>query len=179
MTTLDLSQAVIDGNRRLPLEDAKLLFSIALREEPKHLLEIGSADGCSSIILGTVAKKYGGVLQCIEPHPTGRWKGNIKKYELEDHVKMIVGSSPWISISELTLPIDFLFIDGVHKLKWVITDYQWSQIFVKQSGVIAFNDFSNTREDVREAVDIILRTDRLEEIARIETSRGLIIFRKS
>jgi len=178
MNLEDIDQAIKDGNRRITKEDAVVLFKTADDIKPQKILEIGSADGGSSIILGTVAKHYGGTLQCVEPSPTRRWKKNMEKYELLSNVELLPMPSPWVDTIHINSPVDYLFIDGCHKLKWVITDYQWGQFFVRHGGRIAFHDWSNVEEDVTEAVEIILRTDDLKLVDQVKSKLGIIVLEK-
>ena len=167
---------------RLSVDDARALHETALGIEAKTIVEIGAGGGCSSMVLGNVAKHTGGHLYTIDPRPEPRWQINIDSLGLGQYVTLIQKASPWIDPSSVHTPIDYLFIDGDHRSKYVITDYQYWQKFVRIGGLIAFHDWTGTRggmEQIRRAVVIILETDPLREIARVEgNGMGLIIFRK-
>lgn len=175
------------GCTKLDMLDAKLLYETADRIKPQTILEIGSFNGTSTMILGTVAKKYGGEIFCIDPLIRPEFYENMKTYDLLNTVNLIQGASPWIDmtwLSERRKPIDYLFIDGNHFLRWVLMDYHYFEPFVRKGGIITFHDWGkNQRNGVKKAVDIILASDKLKLIATNDTgeskSFGLIVFEKT
>lgn len=164
--------------------EAKILYDTASAIHARNILEIGSMYGTSSIVLGTVAKEQGGHLQCIDPWARGRWYENIAEMGLRDYVTMIHAFSPWIDMSKINLPIDYLSIDGEHLTRWCLVDYHYWSAYVRPGGQIAFHDFSDRHKagfHVKRAVDIILEddADNLREVTRNEDSRwGIIVFEK-
>lgn len=188
MTILNNDQLLKACGGRLTTGDINLLANCArsYTSRPcKTLVEIGSAGGCSTVILARVAQDTGGTLYCIEPQPEGRWYPNIEPYK--DSIVHIKGWSPWIDPKLINLPIDFLFIDGNHKTKWVITDYQYWSAFVRVGGIIAFHDWNEARPgtdgfQVKRALDIIMETDAdmLEMVMEApgKADRGSIAFGK-
>lgn len=187
---------------RLSIRDAKILYDTALGIDAQTILEIGSMDGCSSMVLGEVCKVTDGHLYCLEPNPKTRWKANMERLGLSDYATTIMKASPWVdpmdigpvatsvARSELTgslwtPPIDYLLIDGDHRTAWTITDYRFWEPYVRQGGVIAFHDWTGAKGVaawVQRGVGIILEDDAdgLEEIARDESSnRGIIVFKKT
>ena len=167
-------------------DDAALLYTSASWMEPKTIVEIGGCTGCSTSVLAKVAQENGGHLYTIECSPQERWHKNLERIGLTQYVTMIQAFSPWLTDEQLTLipkPIDYLLIDGEHKTKWCIADYQYWQKFVRPEGRIAFHDWCGANgvgAEIRRAVEIILETDALTEVARVGTSnRGLIVFTKN
>jgi len=191
---IDYKQIIKDSNGRIAVEDLQLLERACDACRAKNILEIGSADGGSSVVLGTKAKERNGHLWCIEPRPKQRMLDNMATYGLEGHYTLIAKPSPWISLTELSGFIDLLFIDGRHDLRWCLVDYHYFERFVRVGGVIVFHDTNgHCREDrvqpdygregyvplVRRAIDIILTTDPLIEIDRSDAKMGgAIAFRK-
>ena len=177
-----MKEIIIRGNRRLTMNDCELLDKTSREIGAKNLLEIGSMDGCSSMILGLAAKDLGGHLYCIEPNPKGRWYQNISEMELAGSVTLIKGFSPWIDTAQIRLPLDYLFIDGDHRTRWCLADYHFWAPMVRAGGRIAFHDWTGGKGVgawVQRAVGIILEDEKLTEIARHEGSnRGIIIFEK-
>lgn len=175
-------EIIIKGNRKLSLKDCQLLHQFAQEIKPKILVEIGSADGVSSLLLGIIARDNVGHLYCVEPHPTQRWWNNIKEYKLLSWITLIRAQSPWVNFLLYTHEkIDFLFIDGDHRLRWVLIDYHYWFPFVKVGGYIAFHDVHEKKE-VNQAINIILQNDKdkLEQIGITTntTKKGVIIFKK-
>ncbi len=170
---------------RLSIADAKILYNTALDIDAKTILEIGSMDGCSSMVFGEVCKLTGGHLYCLEPNPKTRWKANMERLGLSDYAVTIMKASPWVDPKLIPQPIDYLLIDGDHRTAWTIMDYRFWEPYVRQGGVIAFHDWTGAKGVaawVQRAVGIILEDDAdgLEEIARDESSnRGIIVFKKT
>ena len=182
---------------RLSINDARILYNTAMEIDAQTIVEIGSMDGCSSMVFGYVCMQTGGHLYCLEPNPKTRWKANMERLGLSDYATSIMKSSPWID-PMMAIPIalsqpqsragsqiDYILIDGDHRTRWTIADYHYWEPYVRQGGVIAFHDWTGAKGVgawVQRAVEIILEDDKdgLEEIARDESSnRGIIVFRKT
>lgn len=179
---MNFEEIIIRGNRRMTMNDCQLLDKTAREIGARNLLEIGSMDGCSSMILGLVAKDAGGHLYCIEPNPKGRWHQNITELDLTGSVTLVKGFSPWIDTAQIGTPVDYLFIDGDHRTRWCLMDYHFWEPMVRTGGRIAFHDWTGGKGVgawVQRAVGIILEDAKLIEIARDEgPDRGIIIFEK-
>jgi predicted O-methyltransferase YrrM len=183
-----------DGNNRIAVEDLELLQKCCDICDARNILEIGSADGGSSIVLGLKAKERSGHLYCIEPVPKKRMVDNMVRYGLAGCYTIIKASSPWVGSEDVPDKIDLLFIDGRHDIRWCLVDYHYFGPQIRPGGIIVFHDYSgNCREDhrqanygkdgyiglVKRAVDIILQTDSLKKIG-ISTAKmgGAIAFQK-
>lgn len=184
MSELDYDYILKRGGDRLSLADAQTLHKTAMEINARNMLEIGAAGGCSSMVLGNVAKLTGGHLWSIDPRPEGRWQPNIEYAGVEEYITLIKKASPWVvpESEGIRLPIDYLFIDGNHHSKWTITDYQYWQHYVRPGGLIVFHDWTGAggyKAQIQRSVAIILETDNLTEVARVEgIDKGLIVFRK-
>lgn len=194
MLEIALDEIIVRGNRRMTVNDLNLLDSSSRQIEAKTIVEIGSMDGCSSMVLGRVARDNDGRLYCVEPHPKGRWFQNILDLGLKPWVTLIQAESPWIDPALVPAePIDFLLIDGDHRCSRAIADYVFWVRFVRSGGWIAFHDIDGGKGValwVRQAVEICERDDNLaceqgpdykiRQIARTPESRdrGTIIFEK-
>jgi predicted O-methyltransferase YrrM len=178
---MDYEDIIIRGNRRMTVEDLTLMESSCRGINSKNIVEIGSMDGTSTLLLGTIAKETGGKLTCIEPNPKARWKENVKDYQLEQTVTLIMASSPWVDMSNIG-QIDYLLIDGEHRTRWAIVDYHFFEPYIRKGGRIAFHDYNGmkgVKEWVRRAIDIILEDAPLKEVGHNDTKdRGLIVFEK-
>lgn len=181
---IDYNDLSIRGNRRLAREDYELLERNVRSVNPNLIVEIGSMDGTSSMLFGLIAKEVGAEVYCIEPYPKGHWHQNIKELGLQDTVHLVTGFSPWAGRDHIASKksIDFLFIDGDHRTRWVLVDYHYWSPYVRDGGLIAFHDYNGmkgVKEWVRRAIDIILEDDPLIEIGRNNTrDRGTIVFQK-
>lgn len=179
---LDYVDILNNCGGRLSLNDAKILYNTALEIGARNIVEIGSFDGCSSMVFGYVCQKTGGHLYCIEPNPKTKWKWNMDRLGLADYATSIMKQSPWINPTDIKLPIDYLLIDGDHRTRWTIMDYHFWEPHVRPGGLIAFHDWTGAngvKEEVQRAVALILETDELEEVVRDGVNtRGIIVFRK-
>ena len=171
----DLNKVRNQSNRRIAIEDLELLQRCCDYCQAKTILEIGSADGGSSIVLGTKAAQNDGHLYCIEPVPKNKMIGNMEAYGLKGCYTLMPEASPWVTLDMKSIaPIDLLFIDGRHDIRWCLVDYHFFEPFVREGGVIVFHDTSgNCREDkaqsgygkpgyvplVKRAIEIIMATD--------------------
>jgi predicted O-methyltransferase YrrM len=180
---------------RLTTHDADLLFKTASEIEPKNILEIGSMDGCSTMILGSIARETKGLVQCIEPAPKQKWRHNIERLGLQKWVHMHFATSPWFPIENILdlckppivnkmTPLDYLFIDGDHRTRWAIVDYHFYMPYVRIGGRIAFHDWWDQHDAgkwVREAVEIIMRDDEqyLKMVGETRNKRGLVVYEKT
>ena len=185
LTDEDYTDILNSCGGRLSINDAKILYNTALDIDAQTILEIGSMDGCSSMVFGEVCKLTGGHLYCLEPNPKGKWKANMERLGLSDYATTVMKASPWVDPKLIPQPIDYLLIDGDHRTAWTITDYRFWEPYVRTGGVIAFHDWTGAKGTaawVQRAVNIILEddVDGLEEIARDESSnRGIIVFKKT
>ena len=191
-----LERIVDDGNRRITVPDLQLLERVCDAVGAATILEIGSADGGSSVVLGCKAAERDGQLYCIELKTKQRMVDNMTAAGLTGRYTLIAAASPWLGDKESLIPpaIDLLFIDGRHDLRWALVDYHYWAPRVRVGGAIVFHDTAGTcREDhnqpdfdtpgyvplVQRAIDIILTTDPLVEIDRSTSPiGGAIAFRK-
>ncbi len=191
---IGLDEIIVRGNRRMTVHDLNLLDKSSREIGAKTIVEIGSMDGCSSMLLGRVARDGGGRLYCVEPHVKSRWRQNIADLALGPVVTLIEAESPWISPGLLpSWPIDFLLIDADHRCSRAIADYVFWARFVRAGGRIAFHDIDGGKGvalHIREAVAICERDDNLgseqgpdykiKQIARTPEARdrGTVVFEK-
>lgn len=180
---IDFDDILKNCGGRLTLKDAELLYETAMSLPNPKILEIGCMDGCSTQVLGMVVREKMGHLYCIDPAPKQRWRYNVERNNLQEHVTFIFGASPWVPTSKIPDPIDYLFIDGDHRTRWCLVDYHYWEPFLRKGGLVGFHDWSGrepTGPWVRKAVELIVETDALEEVGRSEGGgRGYIVFRKT
>lgn len=166
----------------LTLEDAHMLDDTAREIGAKNITEIGSRQGASSVILGTVAKDLGGVLTCVEPRDWSRWEANIKHWAVGSHIRRVRAWSPWINPDDLETPIDYLFHDADHRSLPIIADIFYLFPFVRIGGRIAIHDWNGAgavKMWVKRACFMITADLPLGFVCHTEQSdRGTIIFEK-
>jgi predicted O-methyltransferase YrrM len=183
---IDLNALLSGCNWKLKGPDSKILLETAISIKPKTIVEVGGGIwGCSTVLLALVAKECGGHVYSIEPQINGEWRSNLDKFNVSDYVTRICDWSTNVSRCFFSgMDIDYLFIDGDHRTRWVLADYHYWEPLVRKGGCIAFHDYNDTKigMDVRRALDIINETDsgKLEEVGRWNgvISCGIIVFRK-
>lgn len=95
----------------------KFLNSIINIKKPKHILEIGCANGYSTLWMADAAKKVGADIKTIDfSKPTfNEAKENIKKMDFENLVDFTLGNALKVIPTLPDKKFDFVFIDGQKK----------------------------------------------------------------
>lgn len=92
---------------------AELLYVFTRLHQPKRVVEVGTANGYSAIILGSAVKDFGGSVITIERN--GRYAENAQKNiiaaGLQDVVTVLPGSAYKI-LERLPGPFDMVFLDA-------------------------------------------------------------------
>lgn len=169
-----MDQFFMDTLKGINFYQMEMLFREGEQIQPKTIVEIGSRAGCSSGILGALAKKHEGLCYCIDPNPHPQWAFNMERYNLQNHCIMINQASPWVPWDR---QIDFLFVDGNHDMIPCLTDvYYWGR-FVRKDGLIVIHD-TMIRDGVKNAIQILEAVYPIEMIAKVEKGTGAIMYRK-
>lgn len=94
-------------------ESAKFVSILAISQEAKNIVEVGTGVGYSTLWLAYAASVNGGkVVTCeIDPSKAKEAKANIEKAGLAAHVEILVGDARE-SLRHQDEPVDFLFIDA-------------------------------------------------------------------
>ena len=129
------------------------LLKIFQKQNPKYILEIGTANGGSLFCFGKLAKDDATIISIDLPggkfgggYP--EWKVPIYKAFTKKNQKLYLLRKD--SHSQETLEevkkilngnqLDFLFIDGDHSYEGVKKDFEMYSPLVKKGGIIAFHD---------------------------------------
>lgn len=189
----DFADMVNRSGGNISETDAEVLYDTAMQIKAQNILEIGSREGGSTMVLASVAKLTDGTLHCIEPEIPLKWAENIRHYKLGEYLYPHQAKNPWVSglyeiFKDIEGGIDYLFLDGggsknqPHHTRWMLVDYHYWEPLIRIGGRVAFHDWTGKNgvaEQVRRAVAIILETDDLREVCRHEsTDRGIIVFEK-
>ena len=174
---MDFEEIYERGNRRMYLWELEILYETASSIKAKSIVEIGAWDGCSTMVLGTVAKENNGRLYSIDPRLTVDMLKNVEEMGLKEHVVNVVGASPWIDMKFMPNSYDYIFIDGNHQTRWVLVDYHFWMHYLRKHGMVAFHDISFP--SVQKALEIIKETDekQLKEVRYTEKKkRGILVW---
>ena len=140
------------------------------------IVEIGSFKGKSTVVLATMAAKYGNSpVVAIDPHQGLSYLGpdapqqsatfdeflsSVKTAGLEAHVEVRRAYSRDIA-KDWNRPIRLLWIDGDHSYKGCKEDFDLFSPYLKEGAVVAFHDTLNAFEGpIRVFVDDVLGSDR-------------------
>lgn len=108
--------ADIDANERylnVPQHDGRLLRILARAMDAKHVVEVGTSTGYSSIWFGLALKETGGKLTTyeIDAQRAATARENFKQARMEDIITLVEGDAHE-EVTKLTGPIDILFLDA-------------------------------------------------------------------
>jgi len=142
------------------------MYNLLLNKKFTRCLEIGMANGISSLYICEALKKlYDSnelaikkddfYLMSIDPFQKTQWKNvalnNIKKAGLSDYSFLLEKKSyealPEIlsKIKDKKLePFDFIFIDGMHLFDYTLIDFFYSDLILKKGGVIIVDDIKHS-----------------------------------
>ena len=166
-----------------------LLYDLvhATRNMNGDILEIGSAFGRSTVLLGLASKK---TIWSIDPHTGGRkfiernenqnsfeeFVANLNRFDLKERIKILKNTTQDVIEKQLipeNIRFSFVFIDGLHTVEGVNLDFKLAYKHLMQKGILAFDDyFANYFVDYAEAIDVIVRKRGLDLI--LEKSSGLV-----
>lgn len=130
-------------------DQGRMLWDNAVELPPQaRIVEIGSHQGRSTVVLATAAHRTGGTVTAIDPFVEGRLFGGTstrEKFETNVEAAGVADSvdlTPEYS-TELrprwTEPIDLLYIDGKHDYWTVTDDFKWAE-HVRDGGVVLVHD---------------------------------------
>ncbi|OIR07332.1 hypothetical protein GALL_105880 [mine drainage metagenome] len=129
-----------------------LLHGLVRTMKPETCVEIGSARGHSTCLLGLALKlNLRGRLWAVDPHFQNAWSdkvaedtqatlsSNLAAAGVTDYVT-IVRKTTRDAESSLPIRIDFAFIDGDHSYEGVKTDWEILKPRMAPFGVVVFHD---------------------------------------
>lgn len=130
-------------------EQGRMLWDAALAlPEGASIVEIGSHQGRSTVILGRAAEHVGARVVAIDPFVEGRLFGGqptrtvFERNVAEAGLTGVVDLRPDYSTAlrpTWTEPIDLLYIDGKHDYWTVTDDFKWAE-HVRAGGTVLVHD---------------------------------------
>jgi predicted O-methyltransferase YrrM len=137
----------------LTREQARMLWRAARRLPPgAHVVEIGSHQGRSTVVLARAARAVGARVTAIDPFVDGRLFGGAATRGLFEHNISTAGVGDEVSLlaeySTRARPrwsgrIDLLYIDGKHDY-WTFTDdLRWSAFLAPGGEILVHDCFSS------------------------------------
>ncbi|YAL81938.1 class I SAM-dependent methyltransferase [Dermacoccaceae bacterium W4C1] len=133
----------------MTLEQGRMLWDAAVElGAGATILEIGSHQGRSTVILGRAAQQVGATVIAVDPFVEGKLFGgqstrsifekNIAEAGLTDVVQLRAEYSTELRPSWDT-PLDLLYIDGKHDYWTVTDDFKWAE-HVRPGGAVLVHD---------------------------------------
>jgi hypothetical protein len=132
---------------------AELLWDTAQQLAPSSLVvEIGSHQGRSTVMLAAAVEGRSGQVVAIDPFVDGRLFGGSRTRELFEHNIAAAGLTDSVELlSEYstralpgwTRPIDYLYIDGKHDYWTLSSDLNWARHMPAGSPVLIHDCFSS------------------------------------
>jgi hypothetical protein len=132
---------------------AQLLWETAERLQPTPLVvEIGSHQGRSTLVLATVAQSLGGRVVAIDPFVDGRLFGGQRTREIFEQNVADAGLTDTVELlSEYstcarpgwTRHIDYLYIDGKHDYWTLSDDLRWTRHMPTGAPVLVHDCYSS------------------------------------
>ncbi len=167
-------------------EQGRMLWD-AVRRLPRGALvvEIGSHQGRSTVVLGSAARDVGATVVAVDPFVEGRlfggartrdlFEANVRRADLADVVELVADYSTrqrpvW------SRPIDLLYVDGKHDYWTCSDDLRWASHLPPGGQVLVHDSFSSIGVTSSLLVHVGLR-GRLRYLAR-STSLALLDTRR-
>ena len=132
---------------------ARLLFDEARRLPPgARVLEIGSHQGRSTVVLAKAVEALGGRVTCVDPFVEGRLFGGIPTREKFERnvaaagVERLVDLVPDYSTRlrpQWDQPFDLLYIDGKHDYWTLSDDLRWAAHLPEGGAVLVHDAYSS------------------------------------
>jgi predicted O-methyltransferase YrrM len=151
----------------IPREEGDLLYSLVRASRPNLTVEVGMANGLSTLFIAQALKDNGhGTHVAIDPFQSTDWKGAglelLRKAGLVDRVELIEKPSHQAlpELEQAGRTAEFVLIDGSHMFDYVIADFVCSDRLLAVGGLMAFDD--SDWAAIRSAIRYILANRRYE-----------------
>jgi predicted O-methyltransferase YrrM len=144
----DASGALLDEAGGISLSYAEALYQLVRARKPQLAVEVGMANGISTlaILTGLRDSGSGGHLISIDPHQGRSWRGvgvlQVCRAGLEDH-HTLVEEPDYLALPDLlraNTRVDFAYIDGWHTFDHALLNWWYLDKMLKPGGIVGFND---------------------------------------
>ena len=164
---------------------ARMLYDAAARLRPgATLLEIGSHQGRSTVVLGAVAQRLGGEVVAIDPFVDGRLFGGLPTRDLfRTHVEEAGLSGVVRPVEEYSTrarpgwsePFDLLYIDGKHDYWTLADDLLWRRHLPEGAPVLVHDAFSS----IGVTLGILAKVLPARDLRYVRRSDSMALFEKA
>lgn len=140
-------QEAID-NSGISLEYAIALFRMVLEKQPTTVLEIGMANGASTIATLSALAELGGQrrLISIDPNQSSEWRNAGTNCVIANgltHFHQLIEEPDYLALPNLVrehVLLEAAYIDGWHTFDYVLLDFFYIDKMLSVGGVVGFND---------------------------------------
>ena len=174
-------------------EEIEALYAAVSKIKPKTIVEIGTANGGTTILWAEIVRKNNGRVIGIDLFKSKGWPkewtwvdvetGEIRKFPiwyrgtpLEDYITEIKGDSNSKEVFDEVVsalngkPIDFLFIDGGHRYTTVKKDWDLYHGLVREGGLIALHDIAERGDYGKQwGVEVYKLWDEIQHMSAYQT----------
>lgn len=151
-----------------------------LDSDDLHYAEIGTYHGCSAMFAAAHPKitRVTSIDPFVIKGQEDAFRKNIASCVAKDKIHHMKMFSQDVNVQDLD-PIDILVIDGCHKYKSVIRDFDHFKGIVKPGGYVLFDDYHDSKysPQVKPAVDDIVKSldpTSFEVVGTVKNSVGAI-----
>jgi len=132
----------------VPLEYAVGLYRAVLTKRPQTVLEIGMANGASTLAILSALAQLGGdrLLISIDPGQSGQWKNagvnNVRANGFSS-LHRLIEEPDYLALPDLVrqgLTPEAAYVDGWHTFDYVLLDFFYIDKLLPVGGIIGFND---------------------------------------
>jgi predicted O-methyltransferase YrrM len=131
----------------IPREEGDLVYSLVRHIEPDVTVEIGMANGFSTLFIAQALQDSGhGTHIAIDPYQQSSWGGAgltaLRRAGLDSLVRLIEKPSHQAlpELEQEGVVIQFAFIDGSHLFDYVMSDFLCADRILAVGGYLAFDD---------------------------------------
>jgi len=133
----------------MPVHESAFLASLIASRKPKHLLELGTCDGNTTLQMALNTSDDAKVHTLDLPSealgyiPYDSPRRRYENTPVEEKIMQHIGDSTEIDFSQFSKhgPIDFIFIDANHDYEFVKNDTLKSLKILSENGVILWHDY--------------------------------------
>ena len=152
--TSTATTAAVDRPHGMQAREVAILCRIAREEKCKTILEVGMANGSSTVaLLKTLAENGGGHVTSIDPFQNKGENGidygiggqGVRNVAAAGFASMhrLMEAYDYIALPQLVAEkaqFDMVFIDGYHSFDYTFLDFFYADLLLKEGGICAFHD---------------------------------------
>jgi predicted O-methyltransferase YrrM len=153
-TPAKIPSAIVDRPHGMQSREVAILCRIAREEKCRSILEIGMANGSSTVaLLKTLDETGGGNVVSIDPFQNqgengidygiaGQGVRNVEASGFADRHRLME-EYDYIAMPKLVAEqakFDMVFIDGYHSFDYTFLDFFYADLLLKEGGICAFHD---------------------------------------